>query len=97
MGSASVDAEEGFMLTRFTVELLRRGSRPQLIPIAAAFDNGHEDRRNAIYALDDHDQSGWVGWAKSGTPCRSRLSFRVALGNKIRRRPSGPYVLRMET
>ena len=62
------DAEEGFMLTRFTVELLRRGSRPQPIPIAAAFDNGHEDRRNAIYALDDHDQSGWGRSGEVGDP-----------------------------
>ena len=53
------DAEKGFMLTRFTVELLRRRSRPQPIPIVAAFDNGHEDRCAALYALDDHEQSGW--------------------------------------
>ncbi len=62
------DAKKGFMLTRFTVELLRRGSRPQPIPIAAAFDNGHQDRRAALYALDDHEQSGWGRSGELGDP-----------------------------
>ena len=62
------DAEKRFILTRFTVELLRRRSRPQPLPIVAAFDNGHEDRRNVLYALDDHDQSGWGQSGEAGDP-----------------------------
>ena len=62
------DAEKRFILTRLTVELLRRRSRPQPIPIVAAFDNGHDDRRNALYALDDHDQSGWGQSGEPGDP-----------------------------
>ena len=58
LGSSS-DAEKKFMLTRFTVELVRRRSRPQPIPIVAAFDNGHEERRSVLYALDEHKHSGW--------------------------------------
>ena len=62
------DAEKGFILTRFTVELLRRRSRPQPIPIVAAFDNGHEDPSNALYALDDHEESGWGRSGELGDP-----------------------------
>ncbi len=62
------DTEKRFNLTGFTVELLRRRSRPQPLPIVAAFDNGHDDRRNALYALDDHNQSGWAQSGEPGDP-----------------------------
>ena len=86
------DAEEGFLLTRFAVELLRRRSRPQPIPIVAAFDNGHEDRRTALYALDDHGHSGWGRTGELGDPLPQAIFL---LESPLELRPSDVLRVRM--
>ena len=87
-----LDAEKGFMLTRFTVEIVRRRSRPQPIPIVAAFDNGHEERRSALYALDDNEQSGWGRSGEVGDPLPQALFL---LESPLELRPGDVLRVRM--